>query len=99
MFGTLRGGFLRMVLGSSSEARSLSRRLQDAWISFARDGSPEARGLPPWAVSSSGMSRSMILGPSCGVQEDVHSMASGFFGPLLRRPPADPGHSGLVGIN
>ncbi len=99
VFGTLRGGFLRVVLGSSSEARSLSRRMQDAWLSFAREGTPQARGLPAWTISSAGAPRSMILGPSCGVQEGVHSTASSFFGPLLGSGGAGQLDSGVVGIN
>ncbi len=83
VFGTLRSGLLRAVLGFSSEARALSRTMQQAWTSFARDGQPSSEGLPGWLPFTRERPRTMILGPRSGVHEDVHGPALRFFEPLL----------------
>ncbi|MDG2308444.1 MAG: carboxylesterase/lipase family protein [Candidatus Binatia bacterium] len=83
VFGTLRGGFLRAVLGATVDARSLSNRMQQSWLSFARDGRPAADNLPAWESFTTENPRTMILAPGCGVREDVHAPAVRFFGPLL----------------
>lgn len=84
VFGTLRSGFLRAVLGVTTDARSLSNRMQQAWLSFARDGEPRAENLSDWLPFTAEAPRTMILGPASGVHEDVHGGAVRFFGPLLR---------------
>ena len=48
VFGTLRDGILRRTLGASPSAQRLSRRMRDAWIAFARSGSPAHAKLPEW---------------------------------------------------
>lgn len=48
VFGTLSDGWLGPTLGLQPSARRLSRRLQDAWIAFARGGDPAHSGLPDW---------------------------------------------------
>jgi para-nitrobenzyl esterase len=57
VFGTLRQPWLRPLLGSTRSALALARRMQDAWIAFARSGSPEHERLPTW--------------PSCGVAHET----------------------------
>lgn len=84
VFGTLRGGFLRAVLGATADARSLSNRMQTSWLSFARSGVPTAENLPEWLPFTEENPRTMILGASaCGLHENVHGAAVRFFGPLL----------------
>ena len=48
MFGTLKDGMFRRTLGISDSARRLSRRMRDAWTSFARAGAPGHSRLPEW---------------------------------------------------
>lgn len=84
VFGTLRSGFLRAFLGATADARSLSNRMQQSWLSFARDGVPAADNLPEWLPFTEENPRTMIFGvPSSGLHEDVHGAAVRFFGPLL----------------
>jgi para-nitrobenzyl esterase len=45
---TLTDGVLRRTLGASPSAQRLSRRMRDAWISFAHTGDPGHAKLPPW---------------------------------------------------
>lgn len=83
VFGTLRSGFLRAILGSTTDARSLSNRMQQAWLAFARDGVPAAENLPEWLPFTDTSRHTMIFGPETGVHEDVHADALRFFGELL----------------
>jgi len=49
VFGSIRSlPWLRRSLGLSPGARQLSRAMQDAWIHFARDGTPQCVALPEW---------------------------------------------------
>lgn len=83
VFGTLRSGFLRAVLGATTDARSLSNRMQGAWLSFARGASPAHENLSEWLPFTTEHPRTMILGPTSGLHQDLHGPAVGFFGPLL----------------
>lgn len=84
VFGTLRSGFLRALLGTTTDARRLSNRMQQAWLAFARTGVPASENLPEWLPYTDSQPRTMILGPRSGMHEDVHAGAVRFFGPLLR---------------
>ncbi len=83
VFGTVRSGFLRMALGATTDARSLSNRMQQAWLTFARNGQPVAENLPDWLPFTEQHPRTMILGPTSGIHEDVHAPAVRFFSSLL----------------
>lgn len=48
VFGTLRTPWLRALFGASSRALSLSHRMQDAWLMFARTGDPNGGDQPEW---------------------------------------------------
>ncbi len=62
VFGHTRGDIGRRFAGEDPEAALLSERMQDAWLSFARDGVPVAEGLPPWPVYRSPERTTMLLG-------------------------------------
>lgn len=94
VFGTLRSGWLRAFLGVTTDARSLSNRMQQAWIGFAREGQPIAENLPEWQPFTADRKRTMIFGPRFGVHEDVHAGAVRFFEPLIG--PGLPSSSGAI---
>ena len=48
VFGTVRSPLLRPVLGLGTASLSLSRRLQDAWLAFAKSGDPDGAGETSW---------------------------------------------------
>jgi carboxylesterase type B len=48
VFGTVRGRVLRPLIGLSPAALRLSNFMQDAWLGFARSGSPRCAGLGVW---------------------------------------------------
>jgi para-nitrobenzyl esterase len=65
VFGTLRDPFLRPTLGLTRDARHLSRRMQDAWIAFARNGDPGHDALPDWAPYDVEDRTMMLFGTEC----------------------------------
>ena len=83
VFGTLRSGFLRAVLGVTTDARSLSNRMQQAWLSFARSGVPEAANLPRWERYTDEDRSTLVFDSNSELQRDVHESAVDFFGELL----------------
>jgi para-nitrobenzyl esterase len=83
VFGTLREPALRAAIGWSRSARKLSRRMQDAWIAFARTGSPAHDGLPPWPAHERQRRSTMIFGRECAVRERPFEERHGFWEKLL----------------
>jgi para-nitrobenzyl esterase len=84
VFGTLRHPVLRPLWGSPLGAWKLTRRVQRAWLCFARNGSPEHGGLPEWPAYSRWHRSAMGLGSQCSLLEDPHERARGFWAELLR---------------
>jgi len=48
VFGSVRSPLLRPVLGLGTASLSLSRRVQDAWLAFAKSGDPNGPGESEW---------------------------------------------------
>jgi para-nitrobenzyl esterase len=57
------------LLGLDRTAPQLSRVMQRAWASFARDGVPEASGLPAWERYDSTRRATMVLGRRCSLDD------------------------------
>jgi para-nitrobenzyl esterase len=64
VFGTLDDNFT----GSGEEAHALSRKIQDAWISFARHGDPSCESMGEWKLYNERRA-TMILGKQCMLVE------------------------------
>ncbi len=60
VFGLLDDNFT----GSGEEARTLSRKMQEAWASFARHGDPSCESMGKWELYDEGR-ETMILGRQC----------------------------------
>jgi para-nitrobenzyl esterase len=60
VFGTLDDNFS----GSSEEAQALSRKIQDAWVSFARYGNPSSESMGKWRFYDE-RRETMVLGKQC----------------------------------
>jgi para-nitrobenzyl esterase len=68
VFGKYQGS---NIYGSGPELEGLSRKMQDAWIAFARKGNPSCDSLGPWPVYYPGR-QVMMLGPDCEVKEEPY---------------------------
>ncbi len=64
VFGTLDSNFT----GSGEDARALSRRIQDSWVSFARQGSISCEGIGKWEPYDE-WRKTMVLGKQCTLVE------------------------------
>ena len=49
----------------SPEVEQLSHRMQDAWVAFARTGSPRTTALPDWEPYAAARRSTMLLDTSC----------------------------------
>ena len=66
--GFLWGNFNPDIVGTDPDADTLSQNMQDAWIAFARSGSPDCEGLGKWPAY--GKQRNvMLLGKQCGIEQ------------------------------
>jgi para-nitrobenzyl esterase len=69
VFGTLDHPVLSRFAGGGRDARALAEHIQDAWIAFARTGSPAHPGIGEWPSYDAHRRATMILGRECGVEE------------------------------
>jgi len=65
VFGLTNRPFLRPFLGLAPSAGRLSRRMQRAWISFARTGNPGHERLPEWKPYDTATRATMVFGRDC----------------------------------
>jgi para-nitrobenzyl esterase len=66
VFGTFDAPGVHDFLGIPGPSTAkLARRVQDAWVSFAGDGVPAARGLPAWPACSEGERWTMVFDTEC----------------------------------
>ena len=56
--------------GGTTEARELAAKVSQAWIQFARTGSPNHSGLPRWPAVSASALPTMIFDTRCEVKDD-----------------------------
>lgn len=68
VFGNLDAPGMTEFTGGGDAARSLSEKMMDAWLAFARDGRPEHAGLGPWPHYDPEQRATMELGPECGLR-------------------------------
>ncbi|UCB42452.1 MAG: carboxylesterase/lipase family protein [Dehalococcoidales bacterium] len=66
--GFLWGTFNPEIVGTDPAADTLSQNVQDAWIAFARTGSPDGTGLGDWQVYGE-RRKTMLLGQQSGIEE------------------------------
>jgi para-nitrobenzyl esterase len=69
VFGDVDGEFGRLFTGGGPAARSLSEKMMDAWIHFARHGDPGHDAVGPWPRYDAGRRATMVLADRCRVRE------------------------------
>jgi para-nitrobenzyl esterase len=57
-------------VGTGADALTLSRRMSDAWLAFARTGRPAAPDLPDWPVYDLATRRTLIFDREVRVASD-----------------------------
>ena len=75
VFGTLVDPRLVMFAGSGPEADALSTRMQDAWLAFARHGTPGA----DWPAYDTARRATMMFGTECGVADAPYEPERAFW--------------------
>ncbi len=63
VFGTYEIEAMKTFVGEGPEVAALSSRVQDAWLAFARSGTPSREGLPAWHPYDPTARVTAILGP------------------------------------
>jgi para-nitrobenzyl esterase len=63
VFGVMDDARFRDAL--PEEVAQLSQQMQDAWVAFARTGSPRTAALPDWEAYAAARRSTMLLGTSC----------------------------------
>lgn len=66
VFGALANPFVTALAGDGSDAEKLSNRMQQAWLGFARDGTPGSGDGTTWPAWDPGARPTMVFGPVCG---------------------------------
>jgi len=56
--------------GGGPSAAALAEKVSEAWIAFARNGTPATPKLPPWPAYTSDARATMILNNECRVERD-----------------------------
>jgi para-nitrobenzyl esterase len=70
VFRTLDSPTGSYFVGDSAETRLLSDRISDAWIAFARTGSPQHADLPEWPRYDATQRKTLHLGADIRVTQD-----------------------------
>ena len=62
----------REFTGAGEEAKKLSEKVMDSWITFARTGNPSHSGIPEWPNYNTEKRSTMILGKEIKVVDDPY---------------------------
>jgi para-nitrobenzyl esterase len=57
-------------VGTGEDARVLASRMSDAWLAFARTGTPNVKRLPPWPTYDLTRRNTMIFDSTCRIVSD-----------------------------
>jgi para-nitrobenzyl esterase len=71
VFGTWAGPGGEMFSGHGPDADALGARTMDAWLSFARNGSPGHDALPAWPAYDTDDRPTLLLGKECRLAHDL----------------------------
>ena len=89
VFGTLDAPDARDLVPAGSAVGTLPERMQDAWVAFARTGSPATPQLPGWAPYDAHRRCTMLLGATCGPADAPYEDERRFW--AARTPGGAPG--------
>lgn len=67
------------MTGATEEARSLSTKISQAWVSFAKTGNPNHDGFPTWPAFTQAKGETMIFDNICKVKHDPDRVFREFY--------------------
>ena len=79
VFGTYREPLLRPLIGLGREPGRLSRRMMQAWISFAHNGDPSHEDLPAWPAYEVEERSTMVLSRESHAERNPFASALTFW--------------------
>lgn len=85
VFGGVDNPFGQMFTGGGEKARTVSKNMQDAWLSFAKTGKPGHAGLPEWPAYEESRRATMLFNAECKVVEDPDADHRKFWDDILPR--------------
>jgi para-nitrobenzyl esterase len=95
VFGVVDVPAVQLFSGGGDDALTLSRQMQEAWLAFARTGTPHDDGLVPWPTWDPATRATMIFGAQTGTVDaprDAELAVWEQYRPLLAgAPSAQPG--------
>lgn len=69
VFGNLTAPRMDLFAGSGKVAESLSEKMMDAWLAFARNGDPSTQALGKWPEYDATRRATMVLGKDARVED------------------------------
>jgi para-nitrobenzyl esterase len=63
----------RVLVGPGPQPEALARQMSDAWLAFARNGSPNTKSLPDWPAYTSEKRATMLFDVASRVVEDPNA--------------------------
>jgi para-nitrobenzyl esterase len=64
---------IAFMTGNGADRRALATAMSEAWVSFARTGTPNHAGIPSWAPFEPARWPTMVFGPTVALVNDPHS--------------------------
>ena len=72
VFGTLDSPtFKELVVEITPETKTISEKMMDAWIAFARTGNPNHDNLPEWPSYDAEKRATMVFGEECKIENTL----------------------------
>jgi para-nitrobenzyl esterase len=72
VFGMLDSPYWNKFSDTSEEAKELSEKIMDSWITFARTGNPSHNGIPEWPQYDTEKRSTLLLGKEIKVVDDPY---------------------------
>ena len=69
VFGCVEDRLVQRFVGVHPAVSGISRRMQDAWLAFARTGAPSSPELGDWPCYDAARRATMLLGEECRVED------------------------------
>jgi len=82
VFGSVEEGSVSKFVGDGPAVRTLSDRMQKAWLAFARGVRPTHSALGDWPAYEAKRRATMILGESCGLEDAPMEAERALWDPL-----------------